>query len=73
MSEHAFYSVICRDDTKSVCRSSDRDINWRPPVQGESPLCRLKNPTVVYMITCRLSSCKTGVYSTPAHNPRKRV
>ena len=27
------------------------------------PLCRLKNPTVVYMITCRLSSCKTGVYN----------
>ena len=27
------------------------------------PLCRLKNPTVVCMITCRLSSCKTGVYN----------
>ena len=27
------------------------------------PLCRLKNPTIVYMITCRLSSCKTGVYN----------
>ena len=34
-----------------------------PPVQGDSPLCRLKNPTVVYMTTCRLSSCKTGVYN----------
>ena len=26
-------------------------------------MCRLKNPTVVYMINCRLSSCKTGVYN----------
>ena len=26
-------------------------------------LCRLKNPTIVYMITCRLSFCKTGVYN----------
>ena len=27
------------------------------------PLCRLKKTTVVYMTTCRLSSCKTGVYN----------
>ena len=27
------------------------------------PLCRLKNPTVVHMITCRVSSCKIGVYN----------
>ena len=27
------------------------------------PLCRLKNPTVVYLITCRLSSSKTGVHN----------
>ena len=34
------------------------------PLCKESlPLCRLKNPTVVYMTTCRLSSCKTGVYN----------
>ena len=32
-------------------------------MQGESPLCKLKNPTIVYMITWRLSSCKTGVYN----------
>ena len=34
-----------------------------PPCRKSHPLCRLKNPTVVYMITCRLSSCKTGVYN----------
>ena len=27
------------------------------------PQCMLKNPTVVYMITCKLSSCKTAVYT----------
>ena len=27
------------------------------------PLCRLKNPTVVYMLTCRLSSCKISVFN----------
>ena len=26
-------------------------------------LCRLKNPTVVYITKCRLSSCKAGVYN----------
>ena len=34
-----------------------------PLCRESHSLCRLKNPTVVYMITCRLSSCKTGVYN----------
>ena len=34
-----------------------------PLCRESHPLCRLKNPTVVYMTTCRLSSCKTGVYN----------
>ena len=34
-----------------------------PLCRESHPLCKLKNPTVVYMITCRLSSCKTGVYN----------
>ena len=34
-----------------------------PPCRKSHPLCRLKNPTVVYMTTCRVSSCKTGVYN----------
>ena len=42
MSEHAFHSVICRDDTKEVSRPSDRDVNWRPPVQGESSPVQVK-------------------------------
>ena len=32
-------------------------------MQGESPPCRLKNHTVVYMITCMLSFRKTDVYN----------
>ena len=32
-------------------------------MQGESPLRKLKHPTLVYMTTCRLSSCITGVYN----------
>ena len=32
-------------------------------MQEESTVCSLKNPTVVYMIAYRLSSCKTGVYN----------
>ena len=38
-----------------------------PLCRESHPLCRLKNPTVVYMTTCRLSSCKTGVYNVPVH------
>ena len=34
-----------------------------PLCRENHPLCMFKNPTVVYMITCRLSSCKTGVYN----------
>ena len=34
-----------------------------PSCRKSHPLCRLTNPTVVYMTTCRLSSCKTGVYN----------
>ena len=49
---------------------SDRDIYWTPlpppsptPCRESHPLCRLKNPTVVNMITCRLAFCITGVYN----------
>ena len=34
MSEHAFLYVICRHGMKTMCRPSDRDVNWRSPVQG---------------------------------------
>ena len=34
-----------------------------PLCRESHPMCWLKNPTVVYMITCRLSSCKTDVYN----------
>ena len=37
VSERAFLGVIYRDDIKSVCRPSNRNVNWRSPVQGKSP------------------------------------
>ena len=41
MSEHAFSSVICRDDTSQVHRPSDRDVNWMFPVQVKEPYSNL--------------------------------
>ena len=32
------------DDTKYVLRPSDRDVNWRPPVQGKTPHVQVKEP-----------------------------
>ena len=34
-------------------------------------MCRLKNPTVGYMITCRLSSCRNAVYNVHLLNITK--
>ena len=50
--KQCFLSVICRDDTKIKCA-----IFWIGMLT-EGPPCSLKNPTVIYTITCRLSSCK---------------
>ena len=36
VSEHASFRVICKDYMNTVCHPLDRDINWRPPVQGQS-------------------------------------
>ena len=56
VSEHAFLSVKC-----AVLRIGT--LTGSPLCRKSHPLCMLKNPTVLYMTTCRLSSCKTGVYS----------
>ena len=41
-----------------MLRPSDRDVNWMPPVQGESPPVQVKEPYGnLDMVTCRLSSC----------------
>ena len=45
VSEHTSLHVICRDDMNTMRRPSDRDINWRPPVQDSHSLCRLKITT----------------------------
>ena len=38
--------VICRDDMETVRRPSDRDFNWRPPVQGKLPPVQVKEPYI---------------------------
>ena len=53
MSEHAFSSVICRDDARQVHRPSDRDVNWMSPVQGKSPPVQVEEPYGNFdMVTC---------------------
>ena len=44
MSEHAFLHVICRHEMKTVRRPSDREVNWRSPVQGKSHHVQVKEP-----------------------------
>ena len=52
MSKHAFSSVICRDDTRQVHRPSDRelDVNWKSPVQGESPPVQVKESSLLSIL-----------------------
>ena len=58
VSNHAFPSVICRDHTRKVRHTSDRDVKWMFPVQGKSPLVQVKEPySNLDIVTCRLLSC----------------
>ena len=55
LSEHAFSSVICRDDARQVHHPSDRDVNGMFPVMGKSPPVQVKVPYGnLDMFTCRL-------------------
>ena len=55
VSQHTSLHVICRDDMNTVLHvsPSDRDVNWRLPVQGVIPV---QNPTSVI-------NCHFGVSS----------
>ena len=58
LSEYTFFCVICRDDIKTVRRTSDRDVNWRPLCSESHPLFRLKDPLLyVKTVVWRPSSC----------------
>ena len=58
VSEHTSLRVIGRYDMKTVCHPLDRDVNWRPPVQGKSHPVKVKEPySNSKMATCRPSSC----------------
>ena len=65
VTDNAFLRVICRDDTRSVRRPSDRDVNWSPLCRESHPMCKLKNPTVAFILRNRCIQC------TPAHYPRE--
>ena len=55
--------------TKMGNRPSDRDVNWRPPVQGQSSPVQVKDPYTGSILMHVGSSCKhTGVYTV--HLPR---
>ena len=59
----SFYSAtpVCTVHSREILRIGT--LTGGPLCRESHPLCRLKNPTVVYMITCRFSFCKTGVYN----------
>ena len=63
VSEHAFLSVISRMTLNKCAVLWIATLTGGPLCRESHPLCRLKKPTVVYMITCRFSSCKTGLYN----------
>ena len=44
VSEHASLLVNSRNDMNTVRRPSDRDVNWRPPVQGQPSHVQIKDP-----------------------------
>ena len=75
VSIHTSLCVSCRDDMNTVLRSSDRDVNWRPPMQEQSPPVQVEEPYIDNLNSKRLlvgSPCKsTGVYYV--HLPRKSV
>ena len=65
VSEHAFYSVICRDDARWVHCPSNRDVNWMSPVKEKSPPVQVKEPYGnLEMVTIRLSFCNPECQST---------
>ena len=43
---HASLRIICRDDMNIVHSPSDRDVNWMPPVKGQSSYVQVKKPYI---------------------------
>ena len=53
----------------------DGDVNWMSPLQGRSPLCRLKNPTVIkiwFKLLVGFHPATWSAQSALADNTRKR-
>ena len=62
--EHAFLSVICRDDAKCAVLRIGM-LTGGSMCMESHPICRLKNPTVAFILQNRCVQC------TPAHYPRE--
>ena len=62
LSEHTSLLVICRDYMKAVRRPSTLEVNWSPPLQGQSP-----DPYLGSILMHVDSSCKhhRSVQCTP--------
>ena len=70
VSGHASLGVICRDVMNTVCRPSDRDVTWRPHVQGQSSPVQVNDPYTgsIFNHACRLIPQIHQVYNV--HLPR---
>ena len=69
VTEHAFLSFICRNDTRLV-RRSGRDVNWRSPMQGESPHVQVKEPSSSFQSAKPV--CTMYAWSLSSRDPSDR-
>ena len=64
VSKQASLHVFYKDDMNTVHRPSDRDVNWRPPVHGQSSFVQVKDTYTGSILMHVGSSCKqTRVYN----------
>ena len=74
MSEHAFSSVICRDDARKCIVLQIGTLTGCPLCRECHPLCRLKNPTVILIWLLEgFHPATLSIQSTPADNTHKRA
>ena len=75
LSEHASLCVVCRDDMNRVCHPSEQNVNWRPPVQGQSSPVQVKDPysgSILMLFWLALQTQRI-VPCTPPKNNQKLI
>ena len=80
MSEHAFTSCHLQECYENSMRPSDRDVNWRPPVQGKAHPEQVKEPygnsnwlLVGFHLATRSVQCTPSASSWEFKKERKTV